>query len=75
MSEIITEVHTITSVQGWRFNTAAGENVLCLALVSVFNTAYPSLSPVKKIIALDETMMDDLVGLELKPIHTNIAFG
>lgn len=84
MPEIITEVHTITSALGWYFNAGNSEvarilgntePVLCFALLSSINTDYPSLAPTRKIIALDENQMDDLVGSALGPRHTDIAFG
>ena len=83
MTEVVVDIHSITSASGWYFSAAktevgqilgATEPVLCLALVSVMDTSHPTLAPTKRVIALDHEHYGDILGMAVEDRHTNIEF-
>jgi len=73
MSEIVVDIHSISSASGWYFAEFGGiEPVLCLALVSTMDTAHPSLAPARRVIALDKDHLGDILGMTVENKHTDI---
>ncbi len=75
MSEVIVDVHSISSASGWYFTEFdALHPVMCFALVSAFSTDHPSLAPAKTVIALGKDIVGDLVGMTIESKHTDFEF-
>lgn len=75
MSEVVIEIHTISSANGWYFSEFGGiEPVLCFALVSILDTDHPTISPAKQVIALDKDHFGDILGMTVEEKHTDIEF-
>lgn len=62
MAQVITDVLSITSADGWRYDPGHARPVV-LALVAFFDTDYPNLGVNKRVIALsDLAYSDELIG-------------
>lgn len=73
MPEIVVDIHSICSANGWYFSESGGMGpVLCLALVSTMDTNHPSLAPARQIIALDKEYFGDILGMTVERKHTEI---
>lgn len=76
MAQVITDVLSIASADGWRYNSGPSRPVV-LALVAFFDTDYPNLGLNKRVIALSEiaysdellgtTITDDMMPLLVSP--------
>lgn len=74
MAEIVVDIHSICSADGWYFSDYGGiDPVLCLALVSTMDTNHPSLAPARQIIALDKDYFGDILGMTIESKHTDIG--
>ena len=75
MPEVVVDIHSISSANGWYFSDFGGiEPVLCLALVSTMDTAHPSVAPARRVLALDKDHFGDILGMTVESKHTDIEF-